>query len=204
MQQKKEAEYSTSHLSVQRFVLLFFSGRAYRTSYLRLCFATNTFSRNLYANYLIIRWRFKHELCEYLLNYRPKSSCSCLFFNSPLGYLSLCVLCDLKINVVKLEKLRVLLDKRVLWLCQDPAKCVLVKLVKNRDNRKSAHKLRYDTELNKIVWYYMMLLSSSLLLTFPPKPSDDDSVRFLITLSSPSKAPPQINRMFLVSICMNS
>ena len=51
---------------------------------------------------------------------------------------------------------------------------------------------------------FITLLSSSLLLTFPPKPSDDDSVRFLITLSSPSKAPPQINRMFFVSICMNS
>ena len=77
-----------------------------------------------------------------------KSSCSCLFFNSPLGNLSLCVLCDsLKIDVVKLEKLCILLDKRVLWLCQDPAKCVLIKLVKSRDNRKSCPQapVRYQT-----------------------------------------------------------
>ena len=118
--------------------------------------------------YLIIRWCFKHELCEYLLNYRPKSSCSCLFFNSPLGYLSLCVLCDLKIDVVKLEKLRVLLDKRVLWLCQDPAKCVLVKIVKYGNNGESADKLGDDSELYKILRLYLMqclvLLSSCLAL----------------------------------------
>mmetsp|Transcript_42319 Transcript_42319/g.99336 ORF Transcript_42319/g.99336 Transcript_42319/m.99336 type:complete len:220 (-) Transcript_42319:6516-7175(-) len=45
---------------------------------------------------------------------------------------------------------------------------------------------------------------SDLLFTVAPKPMPDFSLRFWMTFSRPSKAPPQMNRMLVVSICRKS
>jgi hypothetical protein len=42
-----------------------------------------------------------------------------------------------------------------------------------------------------------------LALDVAPKPMPEDSVRFSITFSKPANAPPQMNRMLVVSICRN-
>ena len=47
-------------------------------------------------------------------------------------------------------------------------------------------------------------LRSDLDLTEAPKPMPDFSDRLAMTFSSPSKAPPQMNRMLVVSICRKS
>ena len=47
-------------------------------------------------------------------------------------------------------------------------------------------------------------LRSLLLLTEAPKPMPDFSERPWMTFSSPSNAPPQMNRMLVVSICRKS
>ena len=47
-------------------------------------------------------------------------------------------------------------------------------------------------------------LRDSLLLTVAPKPMPEASVRFSITFSSPANAPPQMNKMLVVSICKKS
>jgi hypothetical protein len=43
-----------------------------------------------------------------------------------------------------------------------------------------------------------------LLFTLAPKPMPVFSVRSVMTFSSPSNAPPQMNRMFVVSTWMKS
>ena len=56
-----------------------------------------------------------------------------------------------------------------------------------------------STSLNTSV-----MLRWALLLTNAPKPMPDASVRFSMTFSKPENAPPQINKILVVSICKKS
>ena len=71
------------------------------------------------------------------------------------------------------------------------------------DNPNKVNNMKICNEVNKILIKSDILLSS-LLTTFAPKPIEVSLPLASITLSNPANAPPQINKIFVVSTCKNS
>ena len=116
---------------------------------------------------------------------------------------------ELELDALELQDRLVLPDQAVLGLVEDAHQRRLVELLERRDDRQAADELRDQAVLDAglragrargLPWVFF----SRLPLMSAPKPSDFWFMRRSMTSSRPTKAPPQMKRMLVVSICRNS
>ena len=115
---------------------------------------------------------------------------------------------EVQLDVLHLEEPLVLLDQRVLRLGQDLHERDLVEVLERRHDRQPADEFRDQAELQRSSGSTRRnsspVLRSSGDPTVAPKPIDVLRPRSEMILSRPEKAPPQMNRMLVVSTCRNS
>lgn len=156
----------------------------------------------------IIRWCPVHQIHQSMLHNGTKSSGTCFSLEGFTGNNFKCLILELKFHSIQFKKLVILLGKRVLGLFQDTDQSFFIKGIQCYNNRNSSDKFRDQTEFNKSSGITSLRTSPTLRSSFSetsaPKPMDLVSCLDSMIFSSPSKAPPQMNRMFVVSIWINS
>ena len=114
-----------------------------------------------------------------------------------------------EVDVVELEELLVLLQQRVLRLDEDADQRVLVEAVHRADDRQPADELGDQPELQQVLGQDAARGSRRGPSRRPcgcrrRSRRRGCPSRLSMILSMPANAPPQMNRMFVVSIWMNS
>ncbi len=109
---------------------------------------------------------------------------------------------------LQLEQLAILLHQRVPGLAEDLHQRLDVEILERRVDRQAADELWDETEFEQILRSVALsnwpVRRSSGAATWAPKPMDLPSRRSPMIFSRPAKAPPQMNRMLVVSTCRNS
>ena len=122
---------------------------------------------------------------------------------------------ELQLHILELEEPLILLDDGVLRLGKNLDQRGFVQIVEHADHRQASDELGDQAELDQVLRLrpaaasryraaaHGRRLSLPCLVT-GRKPSDFLPMRRPIIFSSPTKAPPQMNRMFVVSTGVNS
>ncbi len=113
---------------------------------------------------------------------------------------------NLESHSVNLEQFRILLENGVLRFGQNPKQSLAVQSVKIGDDRQTADNLRDETvspQILSIDIFQEIILVNDLLLGCAVPITCVLSL-WAMRRSIPSKAPPQMNRMFCVFTWMNS
>ena len=115
---------------------------------------------------------------------------------------------QLELDVVELEHAAELLDEGVLGLDEDADERLLVETANCPDDRQATDELGDEAELEQVLGEDLhedlALLAVLAVAHVGPKADAGRPMRFSMILSKPANAPPQTNRMFVVSIWMNS
>ena len=115
---------------------------------------------------------------------------------------------EAQLDLIVGQQLVILLAERVFRLGQDADEIVLAQSLQRGDDRQTADQLGDDAELQQIVGLDLLEqfagMALFLLCTAFSNPMLRLPTRSSMIFSRPSNAPPQINRILLVSSWMNS
>ena len=180
----------------------------------RLIFAENScFSDDALCDVIFIR-KVEHDVLHHILHDRTQPARARVLVHCDPGDFPEGVGFKNDVDSIGFHELLVLSDQRVPGFNQDSYQCFFVQLVEDNEDGKPANEFRGQAELDQILRNELSKLFRKGLFRYgiecraktqsiPATLLGNEFLDSAMSFSIPAKAPPQMNRMLLVSIWMH-